>query len=87
VVLHDADGFKIEEPQNEPVALADIHVQRLAGRVLLDFGDDPVQGATVELRRVGRNDVVGMKSDASGAFEFEGIAEGKYKFKVTEDGI
>jgi hypothetical protein len=48
--LHDADGFTIEEPQNETIFRSDIRVQQLAGQI--HIGDNPVESAKVELKRV-----------------------------------
>jgi len=84
-VLHDADGFTIEEPQNETIFLSDIHVQQLAGQIHIE--DDPLEGVNVELKRVGSDRVVGKTTNDSGLFKFSGLPEGKYKLKVTKDGF
>jgi len=85
-VLHDADGFTIEEPQNEQIVISDpFTVRALAGRVFL--GDSPVEAVNVEFQRFGSKRVLRSKTDASGAFRISQVREGKYKFKVTKDGF
>jgi hypothetical protein len=85
-VLHDADGFTIEEPQNETVVISiPYSVPLLAGRVTV--GDDPVEGANVEVHRTGSKTVLRSKTNAKGAFHIPGASDGEYKFKVTKDGF
>jgi hypothetical protein len=85
-VLHDADGFTIEEPQNETIIVSDPYrVRALAGRVL--FGDAPVEGVNVEVRPIGSRRVLRAKTNDSGTFRITRVPDGKYKFKVTKDGF
>jgi hypothetical protein len=86
-VLHDEDGFIMEEPPNETIILDDIHVKALAGKVHLELSQEGIPGANVELLRVGTKKVIGRKTNDSGRFSFSGLPEGKYKFKVTKDGL
>lgn len=84
-VLRDADGFTIEQPQNETIVLTEpLRVQRLAGRVA--FGDEPLPGVNVEVRR-GSETVLASTTDAEGDFSIPAGTEGEYKFKVTKDGF
>lgn len=85
-VLHDADGFTIEEPQNETVVVSKPYrVRTLAGRVRI--GDQPLEGVNVEVRREGSNTVLRCKTNEEGAFSISDASEGQYKFKVTKDGF
>jgi hypothetical protein len=85
-VLHDADGFMIEGPQNETIVIAESYtVRALAGHVLL--GERPIEGVNVEFRRMGTERILRSKTDASGAFKISQVGEGTYKFKVTKDGF
>ena len=84
-VLRDADGFTIEEPQNETIEMREpFKIRGLAGRVA--FGDEPLAGVTVEVRR-GSENVLASKTDAEGNFSIPEATEGEYKFKVTKDGF
>ena len=84
-VLHDADGFTIEEPQNETIEMTQpLRVRGLVGRVAL--GDEPVAGVNVEVRR-GSDNVLASRTDADGNFRIPDATEGEYKFKVTKDGF
>jgi Carboxypeptidase regulatory-like domain len=85
-VLHDADGFTIEEPQNETIVVSKPYrVRILAGRV--SIGDQPLEGVNVEVRRKGSNTVLHSKTNAAGAFSIPRASEGRYKFKATKDGF
>lgn len=85
-VLHDSDGFTIEEPQNETVVVSEPYrVQMLVGRV--SIGGQPLEGANFEVRRIGSKKVLRSKTNAAGAFRIPGAPEGQYKFKVTKDGF
>ena len=85
-VLHDADGFTIEEPQNETVVVSKPYrVRTLVGRVRI--GDEPLEGVNVEVRREGSNTVLRCKTNEEGAFSISDASEGQYKFKVTKDGF
>lgn len=86
-VLHDADGFIIENPPNETILLDDIHVRHMAGRVQLPGGDEPLEGVNVELRAEGTKTVLRVTTGPRGTFTVSGLPEGKYKFKVTKDGF
>jgi hypothetical protein len=86
-VLHDDDGFIIEEPANETIVLDDIHAKALAGEVHMESSQDGIPDANVELLRVGTKKIIGKKTDDSGRFSFSGLPDGKYKFKVTKDGF
>lgn len=86
-VLHDEDGFIIEEPANMTILLDDIHVKALAGKVHLESSQEGVPDANVELLRIGSKKVIGRKTDDSGHFSFGDLAEGKYKLKITKDGF
>jgi hypothetical protein len=85
-ILHDADGFTIEEPQNEIIVVSEAYrVRVLEGRVTI--ADQPVQGANVEVLAVGRHGILRSKTDEEGNFRIPDSAEGEYKFKVTKDGF
>jgi hypothetical protein len=85
-VLHDADGFTIEEPQNETIIIPDPYtVRALAGHVIL--AGSPVEAVNVEFRRMGSKRVLRSKTDLLGAFKAPRVREGRYKFKVTKDGF
>ena len=85
-VLHDADGFTIEEPQNETIVVSEPYrVQVLAGHV--GIGDQSLEGVNVEVRRIGGKKLLGTRTDAEGAFSISGAPEGRYKFKITKDGF
>ncbi len=85
-VLYDADGFTIEEPQNETIVVAEPYrVRALAGQVRI--GDSPLEGANVEVKRLGHKKVFRTKTSADGGFGFSGTSAGEYKFKVTKDGF
>jgi hypothetical protein len=85
--VYDADGFTIEQPQNETIGFQDIYVRRLVGRVHAGYGDAGIEDVNVEIRPEGSRQVFRTKTDASGAFSFSDIAEGRYKFKVTKNGF
>jgi hypothetical protein len=85
-ILHDADGFTIEEPQNETVVVSKPYrVRKLAGRV--SMGDQPLEGVNVEVRREGSNTVLRSMTNEQGAFSISAASEGQYRFKVTKDGF
>lgn len=85
-ILHDADGFTIEEPQNETIVMSKPYrVRVLEGRVTM--GDQPVAEANVEVRAVGGRKILRCKTDAEGNFKISHVAQGEYKFKVTKDGF
>jgi Carboxypeptidase regulatory-like domain len=85
-ILHDADGFTIEEPQNAIIVVAEPYrVRVLEGRVTI--ADQPVQGANVEVLPVGGQGILRSKTDEEGTFRIPDAAEGEYKFKVTKDGF
>jgi hypothetical protein len=85
-ILHDADGFTIEEPQNAVIVVTEPYrVQALAGRVTI--ADQPIDGANVEVRAVGSHNILRSKTDAEGNFRIPEASEGNYKFKVTKDGF
>jgi hypothetical protein len=85
MVLHDSDGFTIEEPQNETIELSEaFRVRGLEGRVAI--GDQLLAGVDVEVRR-GSENVLRTKTDAEGNFTIPDATEGEYKFKVTKDGF
>lgn len=85
-ILHDADGFTIEEPQNETIIAPDLYrVSILEGRVTT--GDQPVADASVEVLRIGAQGILRGRTDEEGKFGIPGAAEGEYKFKVTKDGF
>jgi len=86
-VLRDADGFTIEDPQNETIVMADVHVKEIVGRLHVSSSDSGLEGANVEIRLIGSNGVLRTKTDSRGAFSFPNIPDGKYKFKVTKDGF
>jgi hypothetical protein len=85
--VYDADGFTIENPQNETIVLSDITVRALAGQVRVAYAGDPVEGVNVEVLLVGGKKVLRRKTDHEGVFAFSGLPDGKYKFKVTKDGF
>jgi len=86
VTRYDADGFTIEEPQNELIVIAKPYtVRALRGRVRL--GDTPLEGVCVELRRIHEQKVLRATTNADGMFGFPAVAEGEYKFKLTKDGF
>jgi carboxypeptidase family protein len=85
-VLHDADGFTIEEPQNETIVVSEpFRAQVLVGHV--SIGDKPLEGVNVEVRRIGSRKVLRSRTNAKGEFRISGAPEGKYKLKVTKDGF
>lgn len=85
-VLHDADGFTIEEPQNESIVISEPYrVRALTGRV--SIFDQPLEGVNFEVRRVGSKKVLRSKTGPSGAFSIPRAPDGQYKFKVTKDGF
>jgi hypothetical protein len=85
-ILHDADGFTIEEPQNEIIVAPDPYrVSMLKGRVTI--ADQPVADANVEVLRIGTQGILRGNTDDEGNFGIPGAAEGEYKFKVTKDGF
>jgi hypothetical protein len=84
--VYDADGFTIEEPQIVAIVVTEPYTVRvLAGMVSID--DSPVENVNVEVRRMGSQNVLRIKTNAAGVFSFSGVREGKYKFKVTKDGF
>jgi len=84
--LYDADGFTIEEPENETIEFSQpISVRLLAGRV--QFGEASVEGANVEILAAGTKNVMRTKTDANGKFKLPYSHKGSYKFKVTKDGF
>ena len=84
--LHDADGFTIEEPQNETIVPSrPYRVQRLVGRVIV--GNQSLEGVIVEVRRTGSERVLRSKTNAARAFDIYGASDGDYKFKVTKNGF
>jgi hypothetical protein len=85
-ILHDADGFTIEEPQNETIAMAEaFRVRALEGRAIV--GDQPVPDVNVEVLPVGGTDILRSKTDEEGNFRIFDAPDGEYKFKVTKDGF
>ena len=50
--VYDADGFTIENPQNETIVFHDLAVRALSGRVH-SYGGDPVESVNVEVLLVG----------------------------------
>jgi hypothetical protein len=85
-ILHDADGFTIEEPQNETIVVSEPYrVRVLEGRVTI--ADQPVPGANVEVLPLGGQGILSSKTDEDGNFRIPDAAEGEYKFKVTKDGF
>jgi len=85
--VYDADGFTIEQPQNETIVVQDIHVRKLAGRIHVSYGDTGLDDANVEIRLESSGQVLRTKTGANGAFSFSNIPEGRYKFKVTKNGF
>jgi hypothetical protein len=84
--LYDADGFTIEEPQNETIVVSEPYeVKALVGTVYLS--DDAIEGVNVEVRLMGSKKVLRTKTNAAGEFSISDAREGKYKFKVTKDGF
>ncbi len=85
--IYDADGFTIEQPQNETIVLEEpFRVRALAGQVR-DSGNLPIAFANVEFLRVGTKKVNRVLTDANGDFKLPVGEEGQYKFKVTKDGF
>jgi hypothetical protein len=85
--VYDADGFTIEQPQNETIVLAKpFRVRELAGQVH-DNGNSPIEFANVEFLRVGTQQVIRVLTDSNGNFKLSVVVEGRYKFKVTKDGF
>lgn len=85
-VLHDADGFTIEEPQNVTIIYSQPFIVReLAGQVLL--GETPLDAVNVEFKRLGSKKVLRLKTDERGAFRIQHVRDGKNKFKVSKDGF
>lgn len=85
--VRDADGFTIEQPQNETVVLSTpFRVRQLAG-VVQNGTDAPVESANVEFLRIGTRTVLRTTTDALGKFSLPPQADGQYKFKVTKDGF
>jgi hypothetical protein len=86
--VKDADGFTIEQPQNETVVLSTpFRVRQLAGVVQIGTNAPPIESANVEFRRIGTTTVLRTTTDAYGKFSLPPQAEGQYKFKVTKDGF
>jgi hypothetical protein len=84
--LYDANGFTIEEPQNETIVASEpCAVRTIIGRVHL--GGTPLEGVNVEVLRAASKKVLRTRTDAHGNFGFSGLPEGKYKFRVTKDGF
>jgi hypothetical protein len=83
--LHDADGFTIEEPQNEIIESEPYQVRALEGRVTI--ADQPVKDANVEVLPVGGHGILRSKTDEEGNFRIPDAREGEYRFKVTKDGF
>lgn len=84
--LYDADGFTIEEPQNETIVVSEPYTVRgLVGMVSLT--DTPIEGVNVEVRRTGSKNVLRTKTNAEGEFRISDARDGKYKFKLTKDGF
>jgi hypothetical protein len=86
-VLHDDDGFTIEDPQNETIVVPDLRVKEIAGTLHVSYTDIALEGANFEIRLIGSKRVLRTLTDARGAFSFSGIPDGKYKFKITKDGF
>jgi hypothetical protein len=85
-ILHDADGFTIEEPQNATIIVTEPYkVRSLAGRVTIS--GQPVEGANVEVLAVGGRKILRSKTDRDGDFRIPDAPDGEYKFKVTKDGF
>jgi Carboxypeptidase regulatory-like domain len=85
-VLHDADGFTIEEPQNEIIFIAEpFRARVLEGRATVS--DQPVPDANVEVLSVGGTSILRSKTDQDGNFAILDAPDGEYKFKVTKDGF
>jgi hypothetical protein len=85
-ILHDAEGFTIEEPQNATIVVTEpCRVRVMAGRVTI--ADQPIDGANVEVRAVGGQNILRSKTDVGGNFRIPDATEGEYKFKVTKDGF
>lgn len=85
-ILHDADGFTIEEPQVVTIVVSEPYrVRVLRGRVTMS--DQPVAEANVEVRAVGGRKILRCKTDEEGNFKISHVAQGEYKFKVTKDGF
>lgn len=85
--VHDADGFTIEQPQNETIVLSKpFRVRELVGNVH-DISNSPMELASVELLRVGAQQVIRTVTDANGNFRLSASADGQYRFKVTKDGF
>jgi hypothetical protein len=85
-VLHDSDGFTIEEPQNGTIRITTpFRARVLEGRVAV--GGEPVPDANVEVRSVGGTGILRTKTNEEGNFRILGAQDGEYKFKVTKDGF
>jgi hypothetical protein len=85
-ILHDADGFTIEEPQNEIIFITEaFRVRALEGRATV--GDQPVPGANVEVLSVGRTGILRSKTDEEGNSRILDAPDGEYRFRVTKDGF
>jgi Carboxypeptidase regulatory-like domain len=85
-ILHDADGFTIEELQNEIIFIAEpFRARVLEGRATAS--DQPVPDANVEVLSVGGTSILRSKTDEEGNFRIPDAGEGEYKFKVTKDGF
>jgi hypothetical protein len=85
-ILHDADGFTIEEPQNEIIVITEaFRVRVIEGRATV--GDQPVPDANVEVLSVGGTGILRRKTDQEGNFRILDATDGEYKFKVTKDGF
>jgi len=83
----DADGFTIQQPQNETVVISDPFIVReLTGQVVV-FDGSPIETANVEFLRIGTKNVLRTKTDSTGTFRMSGVPDGRYKFKVTKDGF
>lgn len=85
-IRYDADGFTIEEPENETIVEPEPYrVRSLTGHVHLS--DTPLEGVNVEVLAAGTKHVVRTTTNADGEFTLPSSHKGSYKFKVTKDGF
>jgi hypothetical protein len=64
-VLYDAEGFRVEYPQNETIEFSEPYrVQIVTGRVTIN--DEGLEGAAVEIKQVGGNEILSSITDSSG---------------------
>jgi hypothetical protein len=68
--------------------VGEIEVGALAGSVALDFGGEPVEGATVELRKLGEEVLITTTTtDSKGHFELGTNPYGDYQIDICKDGL